>query len=75
MNQIGVSQIYAAEPSGWECQLFGIPDGITIAPNKGNVPWFWWRWMQYLLIGNRWRKIPKPISDTTTNNECSIRLS
>lgn len=46
------------EPSGWVCYLFGSTSehGIVYRPAKGNVPNFFWRWMQYLCFGNRWER-------------------
>ena len=45
------------EYSDWECHLFGMHTGIIVRPIKGNVPNFFWRWMQYLIFGNKWRKL------------------
>lgn len=48
--------------SGWECWMFGSsPEsgGICWKPTKGNVPNWFHRWMQKLLIGNRWRRSSK----------------
>ena len=41
----------------WECQLFGQRDFI-LTPQEGKEPNFFWRWMQYLLVGNKWRIKP-----------------
>jgi hypothetical protein len=44
-------------PSDWKCELFGCgKNGITWRPNKGQVPNFFWRWMQYLFFGNKWMR-------------------
>jgi hypothetical protein len=43
------------EMSDWKCYLFG-SDGITFQPEKGKEPNWFWRMMQYLLLGNRWVK-------------------
>ena len=45
--------------SGWECYLFGSARGLTLIPKKGDVPNWFWRKMQYLILGNRWVKNPK----------------
>lgn len=38
----------------WKCHLFGFENEIVVTPLEGKVPNFFWRWMQYLLIGNKW---------------------
>lgn len=43
----------------WECYLFGSAgpsDGLTLYPLKGKEPNWFWRKMQFLLLGNRWVK-------------------
>lgn len=41
--------------SKWSCELFGMgPTGITFIPNEGCEPNWFWRWMQYLILGNKW---------------------
>jgi len=49
------------ELSNWECGLFGndFNGGIIWNPIKGKVPNLFWRTMQYLVFGNKWRKIKK----------------
>ena len=43
------------EYSNWECELFGFSQaGITFKPLKGQEPNWFWRLMQYLLVGNKW---------------------
>ena len=45
------------EYSDWECHLFGSDGtGITWKPVVGHVPCRFWRVMQYLILGNKWRK-------------------
>lgn len=46
------------ELSDWNCYLFGSDDrtGIVWTPTVGNVPNWFWRWMQYLFFGNLWIK-------------------
>jgi hypothetical protein len=49
--------IYAPEQSEWTCYLFGSNgEGISWVPSKGKVPNWFWRKMQYLILGNRWVK-------------------
>lgn len=45
----------------WTCHTFGSngQNGISWRPTKGNVPNFFWRWMQYLCFGNTWVKDKK----------------
>lgn len=55
--------------SDWECELFGMGRyGIKIVPVVGNVPNAFWRWMQYLVFGNRWKRREQPMSKTNTRN-------
>ena len=49
-------RLYQPEFSDWECELFGIKDGMVLNPIAGNVPNRFWRVMQYLILGNKWRK-------------------
>lgn len=39
--------------SNWECELFGLNGEIVVNPVK-EPNWFW-RLMQYLLVGNKWK--------------------
>lgn len=43
------------DPSDWKCRLFGI-DNFFFIPSKGNEPNWFWRAMQYILVGNKWSK-------------------
>jgi len=45
------------EPSNWECELFGTGQSLVLRPNKDKVPNWFWRQMQYLCFGNKWKKI------------------
>jgi hypothetical protein len=45
------------ERSEWECELFGAGRSIVLNPKKGEVPNWFWRQMQYLCFGNKWKKI------------------
>lgn len=47
------------EYSDWRCDLFGTNGGLTFYAQKDQVPPLFWRFMQYLLVGNRWYKHPK----------------
>ena len=39
----------------WECQLFaGGKGGMVLTPTKGKEPNWFWRKMQYLIVGNKW---------------------
>jgi hypothetical protein len=51
--------IHQPERSEWRCHLFGNPpsgSGIVWQPLKGEHPNWFWRKMQWLLLGNRWVK-------------------
>ena len=39
----------------WRCELFGC--GETIVLHRPTAPNWFWRWMQYLILGNKWRRI------------------
>ena len=48
------------EYSDWKCYLFGgSATSLTWIPYKGNEPNWFWRKMQYLILGNRWVKEEK----------------
>jgi hypothetical protein len=44
--------------SEWKCYLFGTDGdwGIVWHPRKGQHPNWFWRKMQFLCFGNRWKK-------------------
>jgi hypothetical protein len=45
------------EMSEWQCYLFGNKPGgfgVVWRPHKGNEPNWFWRKMQYLILGNLW---------------------
>ena len=45
------------EYSDWKCYLFGgSATSLTWTPYKGKEPNWFWRKMQYLILGNRWVK-------------------
>lgn len=54
------------EQSDWVCDMFGAyltdengtnHSTIQLRPVKGAEPNWFWRMMQYLILGNRWRKL------------------
>lgn len=50
---------HISEPklSNWSCELFGmVSRGVTFRPLKGQEPNWFWRKMQYLILGNIWIK-------------------
>ena len=42
--------------SDWECHLFGTKGSYILRPKKGHEPNWFWRWMQFLILGNKWVK-------------------
>ena len=45
------------EPSEWECELYGMGRAYVLQPRKGQkIPNWFWRKMQFLILGNRWVK-------------------
>jgi len=47
----------APERSEWTCRAFGTTgESMYINPLKGGEPNWFWRWMQFLVLGNRWTK-------------------
>ncbi|GAG85679.1 unnamed protein product [marine sediment metagenome] len=60
----GTDKIYnidlPPELSDWHCELFGSgPYGMIFCPPKGKEPNRFWRLMQYLCFGNKWKKDEK----------------
>jgi hypothetical protein len=53
-NRITINQ-NSSNASEWNCRLYGVDDFFFI-PSKGNEPNWFWRAMQYILIGNKWSK-------------------
>ena len=54
----GIEVRETPEYSEWECHLFGSNgDGITWRPVKGKEPNWFWRKMNYLILGNKWVKV------------------
>jgi hypothetical protein len=41
----------------WQCELFGITGGSGVIVTVIKPPFILWRWMQFLILGNRWSKI------------------
>ena len=50
------------EYSEWQCLMFGT-DGWKWRPLKGKEPNWFWRKMQYLILGNEWVKDPTEKSE------------
>lgn len=50
-----------ASPKGkyaYKCELFGSGNLIALnIPPEFKVPNRFWRWMQYLILGNKWIKL------------------
>ena len=58
MNDIMYAQINT-EKSPWKCYMFGgtpASQGLIWIPNKDCEPNWFWRKMQYLILGNKWIK-------------------
>ena len=57
-NNEAVPLIIPKQPeySDWHCRMFGAVEGEGLKwnPTKGNVPNFFWRWMQKICFGNHW---------------------
>ena len=52
-----IEMLESPESSDWECELFGTgPEGLILIPSKGDEPNFFWRFMQYICFGNKWKK-------------------
>lgn len=43
--------------SDWQCEMFGTGKALVLHPKEGYVPNWFWRTMQFLLLGNRWYRI------------------
>ena len=56
--ETGTYKMLAYEGSEWQCLMFGgTPDnGLKWRPPKGGEPNWFWRKMQYLILGNEWVK-------------------
>lgn len=52
MNELNIE-----EKKIFKCELFGCGDAVTLETSKSRTPNWFWRWMQYLIIGNKWTKI------------------
>jgi len=55
----GMHILHTPEKSEWKCYLFGntsTNQGMIWIPNKGMEPNWFWRQMQYLILGNKWEK-------------------
>lgn len=45
--------------SEWVCELFGTGRSLVLRPAKGKEPNWFWRQMQYICFGNKWKKEPE----------------
>lgn len=45
----------------WRCELFGTDDTLVLSREEGKQPCWFWRKMQFLLVGNRWSRIKDTI--------------
>jgi len=43
----------------WKCEVLGLTDSSTVTLKVEKPPFIFWRWMQYLVFGNKWGKIKK----------------
>lgn len=52
------------QPGEWECHLFGMgPNGITFKPSaKQEIPNWFWRKMQWLILGNKWVRVTPSVN-------------
>ena len=50
-----ITLISNPELSEWKCYLFGTDNHILV-PKKENEPNWFWRKMQYFILGNKWVK-------------------
>ena len=41
----------------WECEVFGCGSTIIVQKEDGKQPNIFWRQMQYLIFGNKWKRI------------------
>lgn len=56
-NEVEFVTISIPKRSEWRCELFGGgPHGLVFTPVEGQEPNWFWRWMQYLILGNKWTK-------------------
>lgn len=53
-NYITFETTYSSE---WKCELFGLDGQITVIPKADAVPNWFWRTMQYLVLGNKWVRV------------------
>jgi hypothetical protein len=50
-------QFYRPPVYAWECQLFGCGKSIVLQRAAGQQPNAFWRLMQHLILGNKWRRL------------------
>ena len=56
VRTIGLA-VRAENPGKWYCEVFGLGDLVHYYPDKNHVPNAWWRFMQYVIFGNKWKRI------------------
>jgi len=63
MSDVGYVLAKMPEYSEWRCYLFGSKPGssggMVYTPVRGHEPNWFWRKMQYLILGNLWVYEPK----------------
>jgi hypothetical protein len=55
LTTVHVTDGFPPKPT-WECRLFG-GDQMGIVWQVAKPPCWFWRWMQFLILGNRWERI------------------
>ena len=50
-------KIQLPPPDAWKCDLFGCGSAFQLRRPEGKQPNWFWRRMQYLLIGNKWTRL------------------
>ena len=50
-------QIVQPPKAAWECELFGCGRALMLHRPEGQQPNWFWRYMQFLIFGNKWRKV------------------
>jgi hypothetical protein len=58
MTDESLAQTFYTNPQyKWKCELFGVGQQIVLYREEGKQPNWFWRKMQYLILGNKWRRI------------------
>jgi hypothetical protein len=58
IDDYGKFKFESPPPTTWECELFGCGNALVLHRPEGQVPNWFWRLMQYLIFGNKWRRKP-----------------